>query len=428
MGRLLSIGFIWAGCAVAWILLGSSIVERTGGADGNLRGEVYRLWGTPQRQLTPQATWWDTTHRMVQESVQDNRGSWVQQTVSKEELVARPLELAASDLAVSLHLEQRQKGLLWFPTYTVGFDGTYTFTNATAEAHDVEVTMPLEQTNTLYDGFAVLGEDGKERQVSFEHGGATVRDHFDAGASHQYRIAYRSRGTTSWSYQLTQGTAQVRKFKLSMETDFADVDFPSGTLSPTVQGRDHGQWKGAWTFASLVANADIGVQMPQKLNPGEVAARITFFAPIGLLFFFFVVAVLATASKRAIHPMNYFLFGCAFFAFHLLFAYLADQVPLWASFGVASLASVGLVVSYGRLFVGWRFALLEMGLSQLIYLVLFSGTFFWTGYTGLAITVMAVLTLFVIMQITGRVNWADVAVLPKEPTMPPAATPAPSQA
>jgi hypothetical protein len=69
-----------------------------------------------------------------------------------------------------------------------------------------------------------------------------------------------------------------------------------------------------------------------------------------------------------------------------------------------------------------------MGLSQLIYLVLFSGTFFWTGYTGLAITVMAVLTLFVIMQITGRVNWADVAVLPKEPTMPPAATPAPSQA
>ena len=77
------------------------------------------------------------------------------------------------------------------------------------------------------------------------------------------------------------------------------------------------------------------------------------------------------------------------------------------SFVLASAVSVVLVVTYARLFVGWRFALVEMGLSQLLYLVLFSFTFFWEGFTGLAITVGAILTLFVIMQLTGRVSWRE---------------------
>ncbi len=37
--------------------------------------------------------------------------------------------------------------------------------------------------------------------------------------------------------------------------------------------------------------------------------------------------------------------------------------------------------------------------------MLFSYTFFWEGFTGLAITIGAILTLFVMMQYTGRVQW-----------------------
>jgi branched-subunit amino acid transport protein AzlD len=69
--------------------------------------------------------------------------------------------------------------------------------------------------------------------------------------------------------------------------------------------------------------------------------------------------------------------------------------------------SVALVVSYARLFAGWKFALREMGISQLLYLVLFSLTFLWTGFTGLSITVGAILSLFVMMQLTGRASWAQ---------------------
>ena len=48
-----------------------------------------------------------------------------------------------------------------------------------------------------------------------------------------------------------------------------------------------------------------------------------------------------------------------------------------------------------------------MLVAQLIYLVLFSHTFFWEGFTGLAVTIGAILTLFVVMQITGRVDWRE---------------------
>jgi hypothetical protein len=43
-----------------------------------------------------------------------------------------------------------------------------------------------------------------------------------------------------------------------------------------------------------------------------------------------------------------------------------------------------------------------------VFLVLFSYSFFFKGYTGLAITVLCIATLFIIMQITGRLDWDEV--------------------
>jgi hypothetical protein len=38
---------------------------------------------------------------------------------------------------------------------------------------------------------------------------------------------------------------------------------------------------------------------------------------------------------------------------------------------------------------------------------LFSYAFFWKGFTGLAITIISIVTLFVVMQATGRIRWSD---------------------
>jgi hypothetical protein len=60
-----------------------------------------------------------------------------------------------------------------------------------------------------------------------------------------------------------------------------------------------------------------------------------------------------------------------------------------------------------RLVVDLRFAAVDAGLTQLVYLVLFSYAFFFEGFTGLAVTIGAILTLFVVMQMTGRVRWDE---------------------
>ena len=65
------------------------------------------------------------------------------------------------------------------------------------------------------------------------------------------------------------------------------------------------------------------------------------------------------------------------------------------------------MVSYLRLVVGTRFATREAALAQFIYLVAFSYAFFLKGFTGLAITIGSIITLFVVMQVTGRIRWKD---------------------
>jgi inner membrane protein involved in colicin E2 resistance len=117
--------------------------------------------------------------------------------------------------------------------------------------------------------------------------------------------------------------------------------------------------------------------------------------------------IITTMRGIELHPMNYFFLAAAFFSFHLLLAYLVDQVSIHVAFGIASIVSILLVISYLRLVTGMRFAAREAGLAQFIYLVMFSYAFFFKGITGLAITIGSVLTLFVVMQITGRVRWAE---------------------
>ena len=95
----------------------------------------------------------------------------------------------------------------------------------------------------------------------------------------------------------------------------------------------------------------------------------------------------------------------AFFAFHLLLAYLVDHISIHLAFVLCSIVSVFLVVSYLRLVVGMRFAAVEAGGAQLLYLVLFSYAFFFKGFTGLAITIASIGSLFVAMQATARIDW-----------------------
>ncbi|HYD41837.1 MAG TPA: inner membrane CreD family protein [Anaeromyxobacter sp.] len=429
MRRLLAIGFIWLCCAGAWSVLGSTLVVRSSTTfEGNL-DEVRALWGPPLVQAPPFAVGTEThAVKKTREEWDAKRERTVTVPYSEDVTTNVPTTLARSEVDAALALEHRRKGLLWYPTYGVTFAAEYTFRNDTPEKRDVLITFPLE-AGVTYDGFLVQDPQGTPMEVTFGEGSASVRTTLAAGEARVFTVGYKARGMQRWSYGapgkgLGAEVGRARDFELTLRTDFDEIDFPAGALSPTVHEAREGRWSGTWRFDQLVSTATVAVELPQRLNPGPLASKITFFAPVSLLFFFFVTGMILAARRRSIHPMNYFLLGCAFFAFHLLFAYLIDHVDVGLSFAVASAVSVVLVVSYTRLFVGWRDALGIFGLSQLLYLVLFSFTFFWKGFTGLAIAAGAILTLFVIMQLTGKLDWEEVLRRPGE-RPPPAPPPIP---
>ncbi len=411
--RLLAIGFIFLCTAAAWSILGTTVVGRTGQMDGRLSQEVAQLWGGQHVQVAPQARL--RRPRQVEEEVreQDDRGRAAVRTVKRTVIDDSPIPAASSRVGVDLGLDHRRKGLLWYDTYTVAFEGGYRFLNPDPVERDVAVAFEFPSKEAIYDAFVVSLDGRPAPPVTDLSNGVTLTERVAPRGALDLRVAYRSRGLGEWAYAFVKdGVAQVRDFELTMNTDFDGFDFPAATISPTSKARSGRGWVLKWTFETLAAGKRIGIDPPNLLNPGPVAARITFFAPVSLLFFLTVMVILGVLNGRSLHPMNYFFLAAAFFAFHLLLAYLVDHMEMGAAFAIAAAASVFLVVSYLRVVAGMRTALVQAGLAQLVFLVLFSYAFFFEGATGLTVTVGAVLTLFVLMQLTARVDWSAVFARP----------------
>jgi inner membrane protein involved in colicin E2 resistance len=399
--QFLALAFIFVCTSSAWVILGATIFSRTYGSNEQLQGRVASTWGTAQQQSPPTATY--TTIDVVNTTTVEDGKVIVR---SKNEHWQVPMPVEASRIRVNLHLTPRQKGLLWYSTYAVDFAGDYTFRNNTAQAQTVDFRLKFPAQKAIYDGLQMKVNQQTVALVTDDKGTvgqATV----SAGQTAMLHVAYRSQGLDCWRYQLGDGIAQARDFMLTMQTNFRDIDFADDTLSPTSKELVPGGWQLTWQYSNLVSGFQIGMTMPQKLQPGPLAGEISYAAPVSLFFFFFLMFIITALRNIDLHPMNYFFLATAFFAFHLLLAYLVDHISIHAAMILASVVSVALVVSYLRLVVGLRFAALEAGTAQLIYLVLFSYAFFWKGFTGLAITVIAIITLFVVMQATGRIRWSE---------------------
>jgi inner membrane protein involved in colicin E2 resistance len=396
--RVLAIIAILLCTTLAWVILGATIMNRSYSADYGLGEKVASTWGGPQEQVPPTAISTKLVPRVVEETV---NGKTQKTTVN--DAVTKPLPLEQSRIKVGLDLEQRQKGLLWFATYRVAWSGQYAFRNDT-DAEDVTIKLTFPAPQAIYDDL-VFTVDGQAVPVTTKDGAVTANVKRSPGTPFRLAVGYRSQALGTWHYSLGENVTQVRDFILEMTTDFHDVDFPQGSMSPTEKHQTPKGWVLSWKYRNLVTGSKIGMIMPEKLQPGPLAGRISFFAPVSLVFFFFLIFVISTLKKIELHPMHYFFLATSFFAFHLLLAYLVDHISIHLAFVICSVVSIFLVVSYLRIVVGPRFAFIEAALAQLVYLVGFSYAFFFKGFTGLAITIGAILSLFLVMQLTARVDW-----------------------
>ncbi|MGB0580045.1 MAG: inner membrane CreD family protein [Limisphaerales bacterium] len=392
--RLLAIVIIFTGICAAWFLLGSAVTLRTARADVQLLDKVRGNWGAEIQQKQPKVF-------------------YVAPDSSESRRTIQPL---TSDVRVNLNYDPKKKGLLWYRTYQADFSAEYVVRNPTPIEQTIFIEFEFPVDGMRYDAFN-LSIEGEVSDKAPENGTITESVVLAADAEATVRIGYRAAGMNSWSYSLA-GTSRIRGLQLQMLTDFDDIDFPVGTESPTSRDPAGNGWQLNWDYSDVIGAQAIGMDMPAAINPGPVAARITFFAPVSLLFFFAVLVILGMIRDRSLHPMNYFFLGAGCFAFQLLFVYLVGLIPVQTAFAIAAAVSLVLVTGYLWLACGRKFAL-SAGVAQLFYLVLFSYSFFFVGLTGITVTVGAIVTLAMLMVITAKVDWSEVFTMKKAVRNPP---------
>lgn len=390
--RFFAILFILGCTTCGWFILGTAVNVRTSHSGQKASQSVLAAWGPPIQQIHPHA--------------------WYQSPgAGNGRAIIRPRQ---SRVNISLVYEPRQKGLFWYRTYAASFHGEYEFINPTPIPQTIYVRFALPSVLASYNEFS-LTLNGKPTQANVSgREPITEAVALEPGGKATLLASYKTRGIDRWEYSFGS-ESRVQDFQLAMKTDFKEIDFPSS--SPTERSVDAHGWSLIWSYPDEIGARSIVMEMPNVLNPGPVASRITFFAPVSLIFFFSVLIVICLIQGINLHPMNFFFLAAGCFAFQLLFAYLVDLIPLGIAFLISATASLILVSGYLLMARGVRFAKLA-AISQFAYMVLFSYSFFFDGLTGLTITVGAIITLAILMITTARVNWSE-RFTRKSPSLPP---------
>ena len=165
MRKLPVIFLIYIFIVLAWLILGATILKRTHTQDYKLRGMISQLWGTMQVQKAP-SIYYKTKEKKEIERVESGK------TVKEFEIyvVTHPISLKASEIDVSLSLEHRKKGLLWYSTYVVDFSGWYEIINDTDESRYIYFNFDFPSVGAVYDDFKLLVSDKELEKVYISEG------------------------------------------------------------------------------------------------------------------------------------------------------------------------------------------------------------------------------------------------------------------
>ncbi len=454
--RFFLILMIFVGASIAWLILGGTIEFRTASLSRSLSAEVDSLWGPSDlAQSAPHVEPADGSGTRILPSQSDvavhfdhsNRykgllwfSTYTVDFSGTYKVVVRPQRKTDGTFLLRF-----PPGVPFFEDLAVAVDGEpYDLAEAERGDNILQVRLPGEgdrtdaelvrEAETLlaagdhaaalrrlewvsreavgywergkYDALLARARRGVESMSKAERAAAETREHVIS-------VHYKTRGRDRWTYVPTSESdgrpVHLKNFTMTATMNFRAIDYPKGTLSPTTPAEPFdGGMKAVWQVGDARTRQQFGIEMPGCEDAGPIAGRMAFYAPVGLLFFFTVFFTTMLLKRVPLHPMHYLFISAGFFAFHILLAYLVDKVDIHLAFWISAAVSVLLVVSYMRLVAGVRFAVAYVGFAQLVYLIGFSYAFFWKGWTGLSIVLVAIVTLFVLMQATARVVWNEV--------------------
>lgn len=401
--KILGLFVIFFFTSIAWMILGGSNYSRTSYSMSSLKKGIKAMYGDILEIEAP---------KLMSKKIIPVQKNNMRNEYYEENIEYTYFNLDKSDIKIDIKLDRRKKGNIWFPTFKAHFKAEYKFKidnfipdekyylKATLRSKEnIYDNVKIEINGKAYNNFLEFLTK-KELLIEPDKNGGLVFD-----------IEYDVTGMETLTYFISPGyeeICQVNNFNCTVTTDFDDYDFLSSSLSPSEKLKDGAFSKLIWSFNNTITGKDIGIIIPNKLNPGEIIPRVSFFAPVSLLFFLIVLSMIAIVYKQNIHTMHFFFLALTFFSFHLMFSYFSDQMDIYLSFALSSVISILLTVTYVMRFLSKKMSFIVTPAIQIIYLIIFSFSFFFYGVTGLIVTICSVITLFVLMQITAKLDWNEV--------------------
>jgi hypothetical protein len=132
--RLLAIMFIIGCTSVCWITLAGTVQFRSSGTQSRLTPEVSKNWGPVLKQEHPILYYEAPAEANTRREIQPER----------------------SEITVNLGYDPKNKGLLWYRTYTVDFDATYRVKNPTPITQTIYAAFRFPAEDARYDNFSLV--------------------------------------------------------------------------------------------------------------------------------------------------------------------------------------------------------------------------------------------------------------------------------
>ncbi len=190
--------------------------------------------------------------------------------------------------------------------------------------------------------------------------------------------------------------------QLPVTSDIADSGFTAQWKSLSLTRSFPQQWR---NDSYILSAASFGTDLFIPVNGYQKTMRSVKYAILCILLTFTAFFLIETTNKKSVHPVQYALIGFALILFYTLLLSFSEYVGFNTAYGIAALATVGLITWFVRGLLGSsKLSMLLSFVLVLLYSYVFT-ILQLQDYALLLGSVGLFLTLAVVMYFSKKIQW-----------------------
>jgi hypothetical protein len=244
---------------------------------------------------------------------------------------------------VTLRQNPRKKGSAFYDGYETDCAFAWKLRNPSDAAQKIILTFPLPAQGAMYDGLAAtLNGHDVLPDIQIKDASLVLERDVTPSEVMDFRIAFKSRGLSSWDFQVREAR-EIRDFTLTLtlpDLARARLNYPDGCMPPNDIKPTKDNLGSVLTYRLDHALTDkgMGIALPQLAQPGETTRAVLVETENAWLLVFAALALSLTIAhvRQAVLLTILFVTGTAF-AYGLLADFSDLLFGFWGTFVVVLL-------------------------------------------------------------------------------------------